>query len=134
MLLLLPRSGMTIAIIVAKAWKVLFNVNDLVNPYITKLKQCNLNDRQSTLINILADNLDRVVSPFVRRISSKYYSLTPKEIEIINFIKQGKTVKEIADVLCLSTRTIETHRNNIRSKLGIKNKKVNLTTYLLSIK
>ena len=113
---------------------VLFNVNDLVNPYITKLKQCNLNDRQSTLINILADNLDRVVSPFVRRISSKYYSLTPKEIEIINFIKQGKTVKEIADVLCLSTRTIETHRNNIRSKLGIKNKKVNLTTYLLSIK
>jgi len=62
------------------------------------------------------------------------YSLTPKEIEIINFIKQGKTVKEIADVLCLSTRTIETHRNNIRSKLGIKNKKVNLTTYLLSIK
>ena len=58
---------------------------------------------------------------------------TPAEIQITNLIKQGKTTKEIAEFLNLATSTIDSHRNNIRKKIGIKNAKTNLRAYLSSI-
>lgn len=47
--------------------------------------------------------------------------LSPREVEIIQLVKLGKTTKEIADKLFLSVFTIETHRKNIYRKLGVKN-------------
>jgi hypothetical protein len=44
--------------------------------------------------------------------------------------KRGKTTKEIAEFLNLATSTIDTHRNHIRKRLGIKNKKIKLQTHL----
>ncbi len=114
--------------------KMLLNVKELVVPYLEKLKKNRLNDKQKAFIGIIKSNLNEIVSPFARELSSKYLGLTPTEIQVANLVKQGKTTKEIANFLNLSTRTIETHRNNIRKKLGIKNKKINLRTRLLSIK
>ncbi len=48
-------------------------------------------------------------------------SLSEREIEVIRLISDGKTNKEIADKLFLSTHTVNTHRKNIMNKLGIKN-------------
>jgi len=48
-------------------------------------------------------------------------SLSEREIEVIRLISDGKTNKEIADQLFLSTHTVNTHRKNIMQKLGIKN-------------
>ncbi|WP_020533806.1 response regulator [Flexithrix dorotheae] len=47
--------------------------------------------------------------------------LSPKETEILEFISQGLTTKEIADKLFISTRTVETHRVNMMKKLDVKN-------------
>jgi len=47
--------------------------------------------------------------------------ITNREIEIIKLITQGNTNKQIADQLFLSTHTVNTHRKNIMSKLGVNN-------------
>jgi DNA-binding NarL/FixJ family response regulator len=47
--------------------------------------------------------------------------LSKREIEVIEFIVQGLSNKEIAEVMFLSVHTVLTHRKNIMSKLGLKN-------------
>ncbi len=47
--------------------------------------------------------------------------LSERENEIITLIAEGLTNSQIADQLFLSTHTINTHRKNIMSKLGVKN-------------
>jgi DNA-binding NarL/FixJ family response regulator len=46
-------------------------------------------------------------------------SLTPTELKILRMIAEYKTSREIADELCVSVRTVENHRSNISSKLGV---------------
>lgn len=47
--------------------------------------------------------------------------VSKREKEIINYISKGKTTEEIAEKLCISKRTVETHRKNIFNKLKVNN-------------
>ncbi|MFZ9848743.1 MAG: response regulator [Flavobacteriales bacterium] len=47
--------------------------------------------------------------------------LTPRELEVLKLVSEGKITKEIANQLSVSTRTIETHRVNMMKKLGVQN-------------
>jgi len=113
--------------------KVLHNIEELVLPYVERLVQTNLNSRQKSFVDILGSNLNDITSSFSRSLSMKFMHLTPSEVQIANLLKQGRTTKEIAELLTLSARTIETHRKNIRQKLGLNNKKANLRTHLMTI-
>jgi PAS domain S-box-containing protein len=113
--------------------KVVFNVRQLIEPHLEKLKKNKLTERQRNLVEIIESNLNDIISPFARGLSTQFLKLTPTEIQVANFIRQGKTTKEIAALLNLSSKTIEFHRDNIRSKIGIKNKKINLRTHLLAV-
>ncbi len=53
--------------------------------------------------------------------SKNNVELTEREKEVLQLIVQEKTTKEIADQLCLSEKTIETHRAAIMQKLEVKN-------------
>jgi Response regulator containing a CheY-like receiver domain and an HTH DNA-binding domain len=112
---------------------VLANVKQLVYPYVEKMKKTPLNVDQEACVNIIETNLNEIVSPFLRKLSSKYLHFTPSEIQIANLIREGKTSKEISKLLNSSQGAIDFHRNNIRNKLGLKNKNANLRSYLLSL-
>jgi PAS domain S-box-containing protein len=113
--------------------KVLSNVKELIYPYMNSLKNSKLDSRQMGILSIIESNLDNIISPFSRKLSSKYSNLTPKEIQVANFVKEGKTSKEIAEVLISNKNAVEFHRKNLRRKLGLRNTKANLRSYLLSL-
>ena len=109
---------------------VLSNVKTLISPYVKKLNNSKLTEEQQTFLNVLNSNLNEIVSPFTKRLSAKYLNLTPKEIRIANLVTQGKTNKEIAEMQGVAIRTIAGHRENIRKKLDLVNRKTNLRTFL----
>ena len=111
---------------------VMTNVKKLIAPYFDKINETKLDDHQKAFLNILESNLNEIVSPFTRKLSLKYLSLTPKEITIVNMIKIGYTTKKIAKLMNISPRTVDTHRKNIRSKIGLGKKKANLRSHLLA--
>ncbi|MHB8110101.1 MAG: PAS domain S-box protein [Syntrophorhabdaceae bacterium] len=113
--------------------KLIANVKELVLPYIDKMKRGRLHPEQISYVDIVETNLNDILSPFLQKMSMKYSNFTPTEIQVANLIKTGKTSKEIADIMNVSTGTIDTHRNNIRSKLNLNNKKMNLRAYLISL-
>ena len=112
---------------------VLFNIKELIIPYIEKLKTIGLDELQKVYVGILESNLNDIISTFPRRLSSSLPNITPMEMKIADLIKRGKTTKEIAVLLTTSTRAIEFHRANLRQKLGLKNKRANLRFHLLSL-
>lgn len=114
--------------------RVIANVNELMIPGIERLKKLSLAANSSFCISLLESNLREIVSPFAMRLSSKFHNLTHTEIDIANFIRDGRTTKEIAEILNISTDTIDTHRQNIRKKLKLNKAKTNLRSYLLSIR
>jgi len=109
------------------------NVRELIIPYIEKVKTCGHKSEQAQYLDILEANLNNIISPFLRNLTLDQYKLTPKEIQIANLIKEGKTTKEMADLLHISVSAINYHRDNIRKKLGLTHRKANLQSHLSSL-
>ncbi|MGD9505467.1 MAG: helix-turn-helix transcriptional regulator [Syntrophobacteraceae bacterium] len=112
---------------------VLSNIRSLINPYIEKLRQSGLNSDQRTYLGILESHLAEVASPIPKKLSRELLDLTPTELQVAAYIREGKKTREIADLLQLSENTIIFHRYNIRTKLDLKNKKKNLRSFLQSV-
>jgi PAS domain S-box-containing protein len=112
---------------------VVVNIKELVLPYVEKLKNDHLNPQQETLISIIESNIKEIVSPFAAKLSSKFLNLTPTELQVASLVKDGRSSNEIAELMNLSPNTILFHRYNLRRKLGLKQRKVNLRTYLRSL-
>jgi DNA-binding CsgD family transcriptional regulator len=113
--------------------KMLNNAKSLILPYLEKLKASRLDARQRIYLNLVESNLNELISPLSQRMSRHYLNFTPLEIQVANLVKEGQTTKDIAQILRLSIRTIEAVRYTIRRKLGLKEKRSNLRSHLLSI-
>jgi DNA-binding CsgD family transcriptional regulator len=109
------------------------NVDRLVLPYIEKLMQGKLSDKHRTLAEIADNNLRDIISPFLRTLSTLGLLLTPQEIEVANLVRNGRSSKEIADIMSLSVAGVDFHRKRLRQKLGLANTKKNLRSFLLTL-
>ena len=74
-----------------------------------------------------------IVSPFTTKLSSKLLNLIPTEMQIASLVKDGRNSYEIAELMNRSPNTILFPRHNLRSKLDLKQRKVNLRSYLRSL-
>ncbi len=112
---------------------ILVNIRKLVLPYVEKLYSTSLTSVQAGYADVISDNLQNVVSPFLRNLTATYTDLTPREIDVANLVRDGKSAKEIGTLLNCSVRSIEFYKDNIRRKLGLTHQKTNLRTHLLSL-
>lgn len=65
-----------------------------------------------------------MLDDYVRRLAEKgvtdrYATLSEREREVFQLIAEGRTNKDIADLLCISASTVETHRARVMEKLGL---------------
>lgn len=67
------------------------------------------------LVNLYIENIDTITQ-------NPYELLTGREREVLQMVAEGRSNAEMANVLSISRRTIETHRANMMRKLGLKNK------------
>lgn len=104
--------------------KIISNVETTILPILKKIKT---QPESKKYISLLEKNLNNLTSEFGSKIASK---LSPREREVMTFIKEGLTNKEIATVLNLSIRTIDRHRQAIREKLNLNKSGVSLNTWL----
>ena len=113
--------------------KISGNCKNIIMPLLNRLKTSSENQDQKMIISVIEQSLTDILSPFARQLTRPMERLTPAEIQISAMITQGLSNKEIALALNNSVRTITNHRDNIRKKLGLRNKKVNLRSYLSSL-
>lgn len=83
-------------------------------------------------LDIIKKNLDELVDAS-GTMSKLYKVLTPSEVKVAEFIRMGMSSKDIANTLEITQKTVENHRNNLREKLGLKNKGVNLQVFLMNV-
>jgi PAS domain S-box-containing protein len=110
------------------------NIEELVLPGLDKLKKSPLSTYQYSILQNIESNLLNISSSFLKELKMINHKLTSREIEIAALVKEGRSTKEIAEQMDVSTKTVEFHRNRLRKKLGLTKKKMNLQSHLLTIK
>lgn len=106
------------------------NVKNLIIPFAEKMKGTHLDERQLAYLSIIETHLNDITSSMIKKMHQ--FNFTPTEVEVASLIKEGKATKKIAGIMGIATSSIDTHRNNIRKKLGISKKNVNLRSQLQS--
>ncbi len=109
------------------------NYASVIQPVLLKLKDTLSTADQHKLFDVLEKSIQELVNPFSKTLSDPMHRLTSKEIQVSAFIKQGLSNKEIAQIFNCGVRAIDTHRDNIREKLGLKHTRVNLKSYLMDV-
>ncbi len=107
------------------------NLRESVLPYLDEVAALLPNKDLELYIDIVKSNIETITSSFSRALSLKNNNLTPREIQVATFIRQGKTNKDIANILNVTVSAVDFHRRNLREKLNLKGKKANLRAHLL---
>ncbi|MBI4797785.1 MAG: PAS domain S-box protein [Desulfarculus sp.] len=112
---------------------ILATVEQLVLPHLHALQSTRLDDDQRLHLEVLAGNLKNITSSFARRLATWKTKLTPSEIKVADLIRQGKSSKEVASLLRISSHAVAFHRANLRAKLGLRGGGGNLASHLRHI-
>jgi|GEM_PF-3114638 len=109
---------------------VVSNIRVLVMPHVRRLARHRLVSTEKVQVDAIEAGLNDVASPFLRDLSQ--FGLTPTELQVANHVKEGRTTKEIIELMHSTKDAIDMHRYHIRKKLGLNKAKKNLRSYLLS--
>ncbi|WP_225035141.1 LuxR family transcriptional regulator [Winogradskyella sp. SM1960] len=82
---------------------------------------------------VFENNFSQVHEEFFEALKLKHSKLTPKDLKICAYIKMNLSSKEIAPLMNISVRGVETHRYRLKKKLNLEND-ISLVDYLLNFK
>jgi PAS domain S-box-containing protein len=101
-------------------------------PSLKRIDQATETNIRKSYLALLEEQLVSLTTGFEREIDAGLLKLTKTEIEVCRLIQAGCSSKDICEAMKLSFDTIQTHRKNIRRKLDLNGKKLNLHTYLMN--
>ncbi len=111
--------------------KIFSTVNERIMPILTGLKNEEMLERYRTELDILVEQIQGLTKgPRWQTPLSGILSVAETRVAVM--IKNGLSSQTIAKELNISSDTVKTHRRNIRKKLNIQNKSINLAAYLKS--
>ncbi|MCG8335924.1 MAG: PAS domain S-box protein [Proteobacteria bacterium] len=99
-------------------------------PALNKISEQSNIEMRKGYLGIIKDQLLKLSDGIDTESNIDLLKLSPSELKVCQFVQAGVATKEIAETLGLSIDTIQTHRKNIRKKLGLQGRDVNLFTYL----
>jgi PAS domain S-box-containing protein len=105
----------------------IFNIRNLVLPYVEQMKNGHLAVQQKPYLDIIEGHLHEITSSFLKDL--RQFNLTPRELRVASLVKDGKTTKEIAEIIGIGIGSIDTYRKNIRKKISL-SRKTNLQSHL----
>lgn len=112
--------------------KILKKLHSQILPILKEIKRNKHHDRVQILADEAIAKLQWII-PYPDNPYSTMVMLTPMEMRIASMIKDGFTSNDIARLQFISLDTVKSHRSNIRKKLGLKNKQIDLNSYLHSL-
>jgi len=107
-------------------------IRSSILPGIEKIRRESHADVRQGYLTLLKDQLISLTRDFEAGLDGDLLKLTKKELKICQFIKAGLSGKEICETLNLSFETIQTHRKNIRKKLGLRGREESLQQFLMN--
>ncbi len=105
--------------------------NDLL-PALEKVGREPSAEVRASYLDLIRDQLISLTGGSDAELDAGFLKLSKTEAKICRFIQSGASTKEICEALSLAFDTVQTHRRNIRRKLGLHGKSVNLHAYLTS--
>lgn len=114
---------------------IMSNIQSVLEPILHTMEENIKKDDKNTqqYVASIRENIQKITSISPQKQTMDFFQLSPREIQVANYIKLAKTTKEIARLMNISHHSVETYRANIREKFSLKNKKTNLRSYLNSL-
>ena len=107
-------------------------IDALIMPLMERLKEETVNEDIRTGLQQVERHLSELTDPFFRQLPLDKLNLSPREMQLASYIREGYTSKEISALLCVSKKTVDFHRANLRKKLKVDDGQ-SLQSYLLNI-
>ncbi len=113
--------------------EVSLKIRALIMPLLRNLKEDETNPVKIQKLRMLEKHVDELDVPVISKLPIRDQPLTHRELQVALYIKEGYTSKEIADLLCVSKRTVDYHRENLRHKFHLGSKNFSLQTFLIGL-
>lgn len=99
-------------------------------PALERVKREPYGEMRNSYLDLIREHLLGLTRGFSRELDGQFLRLTRSEMRICRYIQGGYSTKEISEAMHTSFETIQTHRKNIRKKLGLRGRTINLYSYL----
>lgn len=113
--------------------EVSLKIRALIMPLLRDLKETESDPFRIQKLRMLEKHIDQLDIPVISKLPLREQPLTHRELQVALYIKEGYTSKEIADLICVSKRTVDFHRENLRTKFRLDSRGSTLQTFLMAM-